>query len=204
MSDKVLLDKSFWENNDVLSVAQELIGCELVTTFDGSITGGIIVETEAYRGKDDKACHAYHGKRTPRNEVMYRDPGKAYIYLCYGIHHLLNFVCGAEGTADAVLIRAVEPFVGREIMGERRSMVPDNINLTNGPGKLSQALGIHTQYSGISTLNSENPLKIYKLGNNSSLKIDKSRRIGIQYAEECIEWEWRFTLRDNKYISKRP
>lgn len=196
------MGQDFWENNDVLAISRELIGCELYTSFGDRETSGIIVETEAYRGRDDKACHAYGGRRTARTEVLYEAPGRAYIYLCYGVHHLMNFVCGREGTADAVLIRAVEPRIGREVMAERRGINTADRNISNGPGKLSEALGIHTKYSGISVTKPESPLKCYKLHNIPPFNIDTSKRIGIKYAEECKDWLWRFTMRGNKYISK--
>lgn len=204
MAVKTILDQSFWQSTDVLTIAEELIGCELVSNFGERQTAGIIVETEAYRGRDDKACHAYNGKRTLRTEILYGPPGRAYIYLCYGIHHLLNFVCGAKGSADAVLIRAVQPSNGLDMMAERRRMKPDSILLTNGPGKLAQAMGIYSEYSGIPITESKSLLKCFKLHNNSSVNIATSRRIGINYAEECVDWEWRFTMKNNKYISKRP
>lgn len=202
MTDKIPLGTDFWQKNDVLAISRKLIGCELYTSFDGIETSGIIVETEAYRGRDDKACHAYGGRRTPRTEVLYQAAGKAYIYICYGIHHLLNFVAGEEGTADAVLIRAIEPKMGIEHMAKRRGIGKQNINLTNGPGKLSQAMGIHSKESGISTLEPDSPIKCFKLNNNSTYKIDTSKRIGIGYAEECVDWLWRFTMHGNKYVSK--
>ncbi len=199
---KVLLGKDFWKNNDVLTIAEKLIGCELSSTFNGIETSGIIVETEAYRGRDDKACHAYNGRRTERTEVMYQSPGRAYIYLCYGIHHLLNFVCAEEGTADAVLIRAIEPLKGIETMAARRKMPHNKVNLTNGPGKLSVALGIHTKFSGISVTELESPIKCFRFKKKLELDIETSRRIGVEYAEECADWLWRFTMKGNKYVSK--
>lgn len=201
MSDKALLASNFWESNDVLTIAEKLVGCELVSSIGDVVTSGIIVETEAYRGRDDKACHAYNGRRTERTEILYHEPGRAYIYLCYGIHHLLNFVCGKTGTADAVLIRAIQPLQGIEYMAKRRNMAHNNKNLTNGPGKLSDAMAIHTKYSGISVTEEGSPIKVFKLG-DQDFEINKSKRIGITYAEECADWLWRYTMKGNKYVSK--
>lgn len=185
-----LLPKSFYKNPDVVEVSKKLLGKVLCTKIGSSFTSGIITETEAYCGRNDKACHANNGLRTDRTEVMYGEPGHAYIYLCYGIHHLLNVVTNQKGLADAVLIRAIKPLDGIEFMVDRRNIKSQN-NLTNGPGKLTQALGITTDLNA--THLSQPPLWIEDRGitfDKSEIKI--SARIGVDYAEEDALKPWRF------------
>lgn len=154
----------------------------------------MITETEAYCGRNDKACHANNGLRTARTEVMYGEPGHAYIYLCYGIHHLLNVVTNQKGLADAVLIRAIRPIEGVDIMNKRRS-IKDQKNLTNGPGKLTQALGITTDLNA--THLSEPPLWIEDRGIVfDDHQIHTSPRIGVDYAGEDALKPWRFLSAD--------
>ena len=140
------IKKSFYLNDDVNKVAKMLLGKRLVTNF-GSITSGIIVETEAYKGQNDKASHAYNMKRTRRTSPMFFDGGISYIYLCYGIHNLFNVVTNKQNFPDAVLVRAIEPQEGIEVMLKRRKLSKLGYNLTSGPGILSKALGITTQSS---------------------------------------------------------
>lgn len=187
-----LLPKSFYANPDVVDVSQKLLGKVLCTTIGSSFTAGIITETEAYSGRNDKACHANNGLRTARTEVIYGDPGYAYIYLCYGIHHLLNVVTNQKGLADAVLIRAVKPLEGLETIIERRGIKAEK-NLTNGPGKLTQALGITTRLNATSL--SEPPLWIEDRGIQfDKQEIKVSTRIGVDYAEEDALKPWRFFI----------
>jgi DNA-3-methyladenine glycosylase len=138
-----ILPISFYENPDVVAVSRQLLGKVICSSAGSEYTSGIIIETEAYCGRDDKACHANNGKRTPRTEVMYGEPGHAYIYLCYGIHHLFNVVTNRPGLADAVLIRAIKPIEGVDTMKERRN-IQEFKNLSDGPGKLTRAMGITT------------------------------------------------------------
>lgn len=172
----------------MVDVSRQLIGKRLCTFFDGNFTSGIITETEAYCGRNDKACHANNGLRTERTEVMYGKPGHAYIYLCYGIHHLFNVVTNREGLADAVLIRSVKPSEGTDIIQERRNYRPQK-ELTNGPGKLSQALGLHTQFSGTDLYSM--PIWIEDTDFSFS-EINTSQRIGVEYAGEDAKRPWRF------------
>ena len=137
-----VLPKNFYQNDDVVQLAKELLGKLIITQIDGKITSGIIVETEAYRGPDDKGCHAFGGRYTERTKTMYAQGGTVYVYICYGIHPMLNIVTGPEGDAHAILIRALEPLEGIEIMLKRRNVLSLNPELTNGPGKLAVALGI--------------------------------------------------------------
>ena len=190
------LDRSFYLRTDVVRVAQDLLGKVLVTNIDGDITAGRIVETEAYCGRGDKACHA-NGKITPRTEVMYRAGGLAYVYLCYGIHHLINVVTNKEGQADAVLIRALEPLKGIEVMKERRKRAK---KLASGPGTLSQALGIKKEMTGTDLLGDKIWIADYK---NEKVEIETDVRIGVDYAEEDALRPWRFLVKDNPYVSKK-
>ncbi len=190
------LDRSFYENPDVVSVARQLLGKFLVTEVEGVLTVGKIVETEAYCGRNDKACHA-NNKRTPRTEVMYGVGGHAYVYLCYGIHHLFNVVTHKEGFADAVLIRAIEPVYGLERMRERRNY--PSAKLGSGPGTLSQALGITTNMTGTDLLGS---LIWIAPGNDQEFDIETDVRIGVDYAEEDALKPWRFFVKGNDYVSR--
>jgi DNA-3-methyladenine glycosylase len=145
------LQQSFF-GRDTITVAKELVGCLIqVVGDDGAEVSGRIVEVEAYEGENDPASHAGRG-RTPRSEIMFGPPGYAYVYIIYGMHHCLNFVTEAEGTAGAVLIRALEPVDGRELMAGRRGLDPRKVSdrdLCAGPGRLCQALGIDRRWNGL-------------------------------------------------------
>ncbi|MFN2262559.1 MAG: DNA-3-methyladenine glycosylase, partial [Psychroflexus sp.] len=134
------ISETYFENKDVVHLAKDLIGKHIFTFFDGQLTGGRITETEAYAGVGDKACHAHLGRFTNRTKVMYESGGIAYIYLCYGIHHLFNIVTNTKGNADAILVRGFEPEIGIESMLKRRKKEKIEKNLTAGPGNVSQAL----------------------------------------------------------------
>lgn len=189
-----VLPYSFYANSDVVEVSRQLVGKVLCTQIDGKFTSGIITETEAYCGRNDKACHANNGKRTGRTEVMFGEPGHAYIYLCYGIHHLFNVVTNKKDMADAVLIRSVQPLDGMTVIKERRNMNQEK-ELANGPGKLTQALGITTSQN--KTNLSSPPVWIEDRGLQIPAdKIHISPRIGIDYAEEDAELPWRFFLKE--------
>ncbi|MDZ7719832.1 MAG: DNA-3-methyladenine glycosylase [Balneolaceae bacterium] len=185
-----IIPKSFYKNPDVVDVSRKLLGKVICSHINSTFTAGVITETEAYCGRNDKACHANNGLRTARTEVMYGEPGRAYIYLCYGIHHLLNVVTNKEGLADAVLIRAVKPLEGVEEMTERRE-IKNQKNLTDGPGKLTQALGVTTD---LNTTNlSEPPLWIEDRGITfKDEEINTSSRIGVDYAGKDALKPWRF------------
>lgn len=189
--------RSFYEREDVVQIAKDLLGMVLFSSIDGKITAGRIVETEAYCGRGDKACHA-NNKRTPRTEVMYREGGVAYVYLCYGVHHLFNVVTNVEGLADAVLVRALEPMHGVEWMQERRNR--PNAKLTSGPGTLTQALGIKTKLSGIDLLG--DTIWIARPKQAMDFEVGVGKRIGVDYAAEDALLPWRFIIKDNKYVSK--
>ncbi|MCC7504436.1 MAG: DNA-3-methyladenine glycosylase [Saprospiraceae bacterium] len=197
------LSADFYLRTDVLQVSRALLGKVLVTQFEGVRTAGLITEVEAYRAPDDRACHAWNNRRTNRTEVMFREGGTAYIYLCYGIHHLFNVVTGPEDTAHAILVRAVEPLEGIEIMRQRRKNPPD-ARLTTGPGALSQALGLTTAWTGQSLLLPDTPVWIEDRGRIiPDAHIAAGPRIGVDYAGECAAWEWRFWLRDSAFVSRK-
>ena len=196
------LSSSFFLDSDVVVVAKNLLGKLLVTQFDGTITSGIITETEAYCGQNDKACHANNGKKTKRNEVMYRAGGVAYVYLCYGIHHLFNVVTNEENHADAVLIRAIEPVDGLATMLQRRKQNKIAKNLSSGPGTLTQALGITTNLNGENL--QENMVWIEESGNElGENEICSSTRIGVGYAGEDAHKPWRFYMKNSNWVSKK-
>ncbi len=194
------LPESFYERKNVVKIARELLGKSLFTKVDNIITGGMIVETEAYSWKE-KGCHAFGGKMTGRNEIMFGRGGHSYVYLCYGMHNLFNVVTNMEGTADAVLVRALEPAVGIEEMKLRRGALKNPYHLTSGPGKLTKALGINRTFNGKYLLNTD--VWIEDLGVIIKNKdIIASKRIGIDYAGEDAALPWRFRIKNNKWISK--
>lgn len=195
----MVLNKGFYLRNSVTRIAQDLLGKGLFTRISGKITGGMIVEVEAYSWKE-RGCHAYKNRMTARNAVMFGHGGHAYVYLCYGIHHLFNVVTNREGTADAVLVRALQPLEGIDLMSKRvNNQSTDRI--TSGPGKLTRALGIDRKHNGI-TLASDK-IWLTDLGSKVSRKdIMQSPRIGIDYAGKDALLPWRFTIADNPWISK--
>ncbi len=193
------LSESFYQQSDVVKIARELLGKELVVNIRNKISGGIIVETEAYSWKE-KGSHAYNNRKTDRNAVMYLPGGFSYVYLCYGIHNMFNVVTGADGVAEAVLIRALEPTTGIALMHKRMNTDSDH-RITSGPGKLAKALGIDRSLNGKYLLGDEVWIE------DSGIKIGKkniiaSKRIGIDYAGEDALLPWRFTIKDNKWVSK--
>jgi DNA-3-methyladenine glycosylase len=199
----ISISTSFYTRPDVSQIAQDLLGKYLVTAFDGAVTAGKIVETEAYRGPDDKASHAWNYRRTARTEVMYAPGGVAYVYLCYGIHHLFNVVTAGENEPHAVLIRAVEPVENLELMLHRRKKTRLDASLTNGPGALAQALGIQTKHSGSSLLSPDSLIWIEDRGDNIIPEnIIASPRVGVGYAGECALWDWRFRVKDSPWAGK--
>jgi DNA-3-methyladenine glycosylase len=190
------LGAHFYEQDDVLACAQALLGKVLISHFDGQYCAGIITETEAYRAPDDKASHAYNNRRTKRTEIMFHTGGHAYIYLCYGIHHLFNVVTGPAEMAHAVLIRAIEPWEGLTHMRARRGLSPGTSDqqLGAGPGTLSKAMGFHTQQNGALLTDPKAPVWIEDAGINQ-FEIARGPRIGVDYAAECAAWPWRFWVK---------
>lgn len=187
------INPSFFLRGDVLTISRELLGKTLITRIDGKITGGIITETEAYMAPEDKASHAYKGKRTKRNEAMFLQGGRTYVYLCYGIHALLNIVSGEEGIPHAILIRAIEPTIGVDEMIRRRMKNASFKDLTTGPGSLTKALGITLEHNNLPLPN--DLIWIEESGHEiPPSRIVASPRIGISYAEEYVEKPWRFRI----------
>ncbi len=183
-----------------MQVSKDLLGKYLFTNLNGQVSAGMIVETEAYCGRNDKACHANNNRRTARTEIMYAEGGKAYVYLCYGIHHLFNVVTNVEGTADAVLVRAVEPVEGLDWMLIRRNMGKAGPSLTAGPGSMSTALGITTKLYGQDLL--DDTIWIEDRGIAvPEADIVASPRVGVQYAAEDALRPWRFRVKGNAFTS---
>lgn len=180
-------------------VAKDLLGKVLVTRVNKSLTSGIIVETEAYSFRE-RGCHAYDYLRTARTEIMFLPGGHAYVYLCYGIHQLFNVVTNKVDKPEAVLIRALQPMIGEEMMMKRMA-VEKLTRITSGPGKLTKALGIDRKLNGNSLLNDE--VWIEDIGTKIVKKdIVATTRIGIDYAGEDAELPWRYYIKGNPWISK--
>ena len=194
------LPLSFYNRKDVVSVARELLGKIIVTNFNNNSTSGRIVETEAYVALTDKASHSYAGRRTACNEHMYAAAATAYVYICYGMHRMFNIVTNEKEIPDAVLIRAVEPLKGIDIMLQRTGKLKLDHTLTKGPGNVGKALGISKQHSGLHLLDDE----IYLLNDGFKLnenEIGVSGRIGVQGAGDDATLPYRFYIRGNKYVS---
>lgn len=198
------LNEEFF-NRDARIVGKELLGKLLVRKYDGNVLISRIVETEAYIGSLDKACHAYNFKRTPRVLPLYESAGIAYVYAIYGMYFCFNIVTGEKNDPQAVLIRAVEPIEGLDIMSLNRTNKPFNelkkreiLNLTSGPGKLCIALNIDKSLNTHSVFSEE--LSLYDDG-YSSFETVCCKRIGIDYAEEAVDFPWRYYIKDNKFVS---
>ena len=185
------LTKDYFLNDNVLAIARDLLGKSLFTRIDGQLTGGLICEVEAYIGTDDRASHAYGGRRTRRNEMMYHEGGVAYVYLCYGMHHLLNFVTNADGIPDAILIRGIIPTHGEELMLQRTGKRKVTHDIGIGPGKVSKLLGLTVADNGLSLCG--DTLWIEDRGtlvpNN---QVETTPRIGVDYAGEDALLPYRF------------
>jgi DNA-3-methyladenine glycosylase len=194
---------SFYQRENVLQIAKELLGKILVTKWNGFVTSGRIVEVEAYAGAIDKASHAHGGKRTARNEVMYAEGGVAYVYLCYGIHYLFNVVTHNKDIPHAILIRALEPIKGIDRMLERTGKKKLDHTLTRGPGNLSKAMGLYISHSGHSLISKE--LFIEEDGFVYSKKeIAASPRIGVDYAGTDALLPYRYYIKGNPFVSGKP
>jgi|SRR5690606_9058780 DNA-3-methyladenine glycosylase len=203
MLDISILPQRFYLEGGVVQIAKELLGKIIVTDIDNQLTLSRIVETEAYDGRVDKACHAYPQRRTPRTEVMFKEGGRSYVYLCYGIHYLFNIVTHVENEPNAVLLRAVEPVVGLHFMADRRK-VKSQINFTNGPGKLARALGITRDFNDLVLYDPQSPIWIAEEKEKiAKPDIIQTTRIGVGYAEEDALLPWRFYIKDNPYVSRK-
>jgi DNA-3-methyladenine glycosylase len=194
------LPRKFYEREDTVAVARDLLGTLLVVpAADGTRVSAMIVETEAYLGINDRAAHSYGGRRTARNEVMYGRAGHVYVFFVYGMYYQFNVVTGPPDHPHAVLIRAVEPVDGIEIMRKRRGPMPDR-NLTSGPGKLCIALGIDRSLNGENLRG--NAVWLEKYRSFTPAEIAAGPRIGIDYAGEDTKKPWRFWLEGNQFRSR--
>lgn len=196
------LPLSFYQQENVLELSQQLLGKYLFTCMDHQVTGGMIVETEAYRGPEDRASHAYNRRRTKRNEMMYQAGGCSYVYLCYGLYPLFNVVTNQADVPHAILIRALEPVVGIDIMLKRRHKHKVDRSLTAGPGVLTQALGITTAHNGLLLTGSTIWLE------DKGIQIEPENilstpRIGVAYAQEDALLPWRFRIKNNAWTSPK-
>ena len=197
------LEAEFYERKDVVKIARELLGKILVTNWKGITTSGRIVESEAYAGVIDKASHASGGRRTNRNEIMYGEGGFAYVYLCYGIHHLFNVVTNSKEIPHAILIRALDPIdgIGQMLLRTRKKKLDHS--LTRGPGNVSKALGILTKHSGLSLL-SDRIFICDDGGSYGKKEIAASPRIGVDYAGKDALLPYRFYVKGNPFVSGKP
>lgn len=195
------LPREFYTRRSVLEVARGLLGQVLVVPArDGTRVSGMIVETEAYRGPEDRACHAFAGRRTARTETMYAVGGTAYVYLVYGMHHQFNVVTNAAGTPHAVLVRALEPREGSILMRRRRGGGPET-GLTSGPGKLCTALAIDRRLDGADLLGDRVWIEA---GDGPLRPIRAGPRIGISYAGPWAARPWRFWIAGSPFVSRGP
>jgi len=198
----VKLPPSYYLNPDVEFLASDLLGKVLFTKTEVGVTAGIIVETEAYFGTRDKASHAYGGRRTARTETLYSEGATAYIYLCYGIHHLFNVVTSVKDDPKCVLIRSIEPFEGLDIMEMRRKMPADRKAISSGPGSAAKALGIDITFN--KSILTGNRIWIEDRGiSYDRYQISTASRIGIAYAQEHADLPLRFFMRDSKYVKAK-
>jgi DNA-3-methyladenine glycosylase len=195
------LPREFYLRDDTLKIARELLGKILVVpTATGERVSGMIVETEAYLGAIDKAAHSFGNRRTPRTEMMFAEGGTVYIFFIYGMYFQFNIVVGAVDVPHAILIRAVAPVAGVEIMRGRRGQMKD-ANLTSGPGKLCIAFGIDKTFNGADLLGEK--VWLEEGETFSGARIASGKRVGIDYAEEFAEKPWRFWVKDNPFVSRK-
>lgn len=199
------LDRDFF-HQETEALARALLGTVLVHEAPEGVTAGRVVEVEMYRGVNDRAAHSYRGVPTERTHVMFGPPGYAYVYFIYGMHYCLNVVAAPDGVGEAILIRALEPVSGMELMAERRHMLwpmPPRLirTLTNGPGKLAQALGVSKAQYGWPLWSP--PLRFYVAESPlSKWAIREGPRINIGYAGEAAHYPWRFWIAGNPFVSR--
>lgn len=191
-------DPSFFLHDDVTSVAKGLLGKYLFTRVRGKVTAGMIVETEAY-SPQEKGSHAFGFRRTRRNDRMYGEGGTAYVYLCYGIHHMFNVVTNVKDVPDAVLVRALEPLEGQALM-MKRLKAADEKRITSGPGKLAKAMAIDLTMNGTSLQSAKVWIEEGKLF--SPKEIVSGPRVGIDYAGKDASLPWRFRVKGNLWVSR--
>ena len=195
----VILQEPFYQQNTIM-VARLLLGKTLVHQSNEGTTAGRIVETEAYRGPEDAAAHSFGGRRTTRNEVMFGPKGRAYVYFIYGMYFCINITAGdVPGKPEAVLIRALEPLAGEDLMAKRRGRQVGAVDLTNGPGKLCRAMDItKTQNKAVMTAP---PLCVLDAPPILSDDIIEATRVGVDYSGEWKDRHWRFYIQNNRFVS---
>ncbi|RFZ94324.1 DNA-3-methyladenine glycosylase [Mucilaginibacter conchicola] len=195
------LPELYYKNPNIVALSRDLLGKYLFTYIGGELTGGYIVETEAYAGVIDKASHSYGGRFTPRTQTMYSEGGIIYVYLCYGIHEMLNVVTSSAGEPHAILIRAIQPTDGIETMLQRRKMAQLKPNITKGPGSVAKAMGISRQINAESL--QSDIIWIEDRGLTfSDDEVTAAPRIGVDYAGEDAFLPYRFYVKGNIYVSK--
>jgi DNA-3-methyladenine glycosylase len=197
------LPRSFYLREDVLQITKELLGKFLITKINGIVTAGMITEAEAYAGEIDSASHAFKGRRTPRTEIMFAHGGTAYVYICYGIHHLFNVVTNQKNIPHAILIRGIEPTDGIDLMLKRRKMKVLSYNLTAGPGALAAAMGIRVKHTGLDLLGDtiwieDRGVKI------PSQKIIPTIRVGVESSGKDARLPYRYIIKDNPWVTRSP
>lgn len=195
------IPRDFYLREDVLQISKDLLGKFIFTRIDGKLTGGMIVETEAYKAPEDKASHAFGNRRTSRTEIFYSEGGISYVYMCYGIHYLFNIITNKANHPHAVLLRAIEPVEGINEMMKRRKKNEISCKLTSGPGSLSMALGITSKHNGIDLLSDAIWIE------DRGVKVKKNHimagpRVGIAYAKKYAEKPWRFWIKGNPWVSR--
>ncbi len=192
------LDREFYQRN-AKEVGMDLLGLVLVHESKEGVVKGKIVEVEAYMGKEDKAAHSYKDNPKGRTRIQYGEGGYAYIYMIYGMHYCMNVVANHKDIPEAILIRGIEPLEGIELMKKRRG-TDKLINLCNGPGKLCAAFGINNSHYGMDLCG--NTLYIEKPEVEEKFELQLSKRINIDYAEEAVDYLYRYTIKDNKFVSR--
>ena len=200
----MILEPAFYQRADVVKISKELLGKSIYSSFNGHLTGGVIVETEAYRAPDDKACHAFGNRRTKRTETMFQKGGTLYVYISYGIHTMINVVTFIEGEAHAILIRAIEPTLGIAKMLERRGRLELNPAVTNGPGKAAKALGVLIDHDGLFLADKKSEIWIEDHGLDIKKEdIAIGPRVGMSiHTGPDAHRPWRFYIANNKWVSR--
>jgi DNA-3-methyladenine glycosylase len=196
------LSPNFYLREDTLIVAKELIGKYVFTKIDGLITGGMIVETEAYIGPLDAGSHSFNNRKTAKNATMYEEGGVTYLYICYGIHDMLNIVTGPADSSHAILIRAIEPLIGTDLMQLRRGNMPLN-RLAKGPGSLAKALGLNKSHNQESLQGDKVWIEDQGVIIRPEL-IKATARVGLSCAEPYFSIPWRFIIKGNPFVSNGP
>ena len=198
-----VLPATFYQREQILEIAKDLLGKLLVTKWNDVVTSGRIVECEAYNGVVDRASHAFGGRRTARNETMFAEAGTAYVYICYGMHHLFNVITNKKEVPHAILIRALDPQNGIDKMRKRRGKKQMDYSITKGPGSLSAALGISKKHNGYSLQHPQ--LFIADDGFDFPEKlIAASARIGVESSKEAATYPYRFYIKGNPFVSGKP